>query len=695
MNQIETKLPSFNERLSMFERRATIGNQTIQNRPKKINYAINKINVNEKIEKAVADQKQKTLERRPTVSFFPGQIKGDNVQRMLNHISDIKNAKKEKEEKIKKEIHEKKVVDNSAILKRTEKIKEERKKVEEEKVNDVKKNYEDDYNNINYNYNIQSKVQTISCRTYDTQRASENIRNNEKLKAQIDNNLNKIFGAELEKKNLNFEQKYHLFDRKINNCEEKEKINLTVKIKNPKPEYEYDSKIYDEDKKLVAESEKQKGEKEIILYNNLKVDYVFSKKTSYTYEIRKTLLDGAEIKSEMDIPLNQILSAEENQNYEKEIDNFNDNEIINIGFDSNDNSEENQKEKDIQLFFETKNQEYLSKVISYSIQKENKIIYKSPFCNCSHIKQTDKIPLSLLEPEFELSFYNKNYDEQKITITTEELLNQKTKNITIELPDMEKIEIVISIEKFDKISLIKLKKDGLNIDLSIAIDFTGSNGSPDYSSSLHYIKNGFINNYEKSIRACCDILSVYNKKDEYEVFGFGANVNGEFSNCFNINFNENSKIKGVENIIKEYKNAVNKVDFSGGTYFAPVINSINSKIKSSKQNLNYNILMIISDGYVHDIEDIIDRIVESSKLPLSVIIIGVGADVTSDMKKLNGEDGKLIDSSGEGLEKDIVQYVHFNDYNENIEKLTQEVFRYIPQQIKDYFQNMDEKLKTI
>lgn len=691
MNQIETKLPSFNERLSMFERRATIGNQTIQNRPKKINYAINKINVNEKIEKAVADQKQKTLERRPTVSFFPGQIKGDNVQRMLNHISDIKNAKKEKEEKIKKEINEKKVVDNSAILKRTEKIKEDRKKVEEEKVNDVKKNYEDDYNNINYNYNIQSKVQTISCRTYDTQRASENIRNNEKLKAQIDNNLNKIFGAELEKKNLNFEQKYHLFDRKINNCEEKEKINLTVKIKNPKPEYEYDSKIYDEDKKLVAESEKQKGEKEIILYNNLKVDYIFSKKTSYTYEIRKTLLDGAEIKSEMDIPLNQILSAEENQNYEKEIDNFNDNEIINIGFDSNDNSEENQKEKDIQLFFETKNQEYLSNVISYSIQKENKIIYKSPFCNCSHIKQTDKIPLSLLEPEFELSFYNKNYDEQKITITTEELLNQKTKNITIELPDMEKIEIVISIEKFDKISLIKLKKDGLNIDLSIAIDFTGSNGSPDYSSSLHYIKNGFINNYEKSIRACCDILSVYNKKDEYEVFGFGANVNGEFSNCFNINFNENSKIKGVENIIKEYKNSVNRVDFSGGTYFAPVINSINSKIKSSKQNLNYNILMIISDGYVHDIDNIIDRIVESSKLPLSVIIIGVGADVTSDMKKLNGEDGKLIDSSGEGLEKDIVQYVHFNDYNENIEKLTQEVFRYIPQQIKDYFQNMDEK----
>ena len=118
-----------------------------------------------------------------------------------------------------------------------------------------------------------------------------------------------------------------------------------------------------------------------------------------------------------------------------------------------------------------------------------------------------------MEPEFELSFYNKNYDEQKISIATEELLNQKNKSIIVELPDMEKIEIVISIEKFNKISLIKLKRDGLNIDLSIAIDFTGSNGDPNFSDSLHYIKNGFVNNYEKSIRACCDILSVYNKKD--------------------------------------------------------------------------------------------------------------------------------------------------------------------------------------
>jgi len=246
--------------------------------------------------------------------------------------------------------------------------------------------------------------------------------------------------------------------------------------------------------------------------------------------------------------LNKVISTKENKNYETPIESFNNNEVINICFDSNENKGDD-KEKDIQLFFETKNQEDSLNVISYSIQKNNKIIYKSPFCNCSHIKQTDKIPLSVLSPEFEISFYNKDYEEQKMTISTEELLNQKIKNVIIDLPYLEKLDVNIGIQKFEKISLIKLKKDGLNIDLSIAIDFTGSNGYPKYSDSLHYTENGFVNNYEKSIRACCDILSVYNKNDEYEVYGFGADVDGIFSNCFNINGNENSKIKGVEKIL--------------------------------------------------------------------------------------------------------------------------------------------------
>ena len=60
--------------------------------------------------------------------------------------------------------------------------------------------------------------------------------------------------------------------------------------------------------------------------------------------------------------------------------------------------------------------------------------------------------------------------------------------------------------------------------------------------------------------------------------------------------------------------------------------------------------------------------------------------VINDMKRLNGEYGKLISSKGEVLEKDIIQYVHYNDYADNIQKLTDDVLRNIPNQISDYYE---------
>ena len=693
-------MSDFRSKFALFQNRAT-GNTSSsrQNPTSYIHRLIKKLNVDNIFQKAQEDQRQitqKGLKKAITESVFHIKPKSYNVQNFKENLDIKKKEEEKKKEQIQKEIHEIKNVNSTAIKERIKRDYENKLKDDENKKNEIRKKKEEE-NKITFDINkplvnINNRGKNIT--NYDTKKASENIQRNTKLLTQIDNNLKKIFGDELDKKNLTFDEKYHYFDRKINNYEEREKINLLVTIKNPKPEYEYSSKIYDDNKTLIAESGKEKGEIEIILHNNLVIDYFFSKKTSHTYEIIKTIQDQKEIKSEMNIPLNKILSMEENKNYEEKIENFDDDEKINIGFEPNENVNEDEKEKDIQLFFQTKNAiDDSSDVISYSIQKDNKIVYKSPLCNYSNIKQSDKLPLSLLNPEFEISFYNKNYDEQKVSINTEELLNQKTKEITIELPEIEKLDIVISIEKFDKVSLLKLKKEGLNIDLSIAIDFTGSNGDPYYSSSLHYISDGFVNNYEKSIRACADILSIYNKNDEYDVYGFGANLNGEFLSCFNINQDKkdgNNKIKGIENVIKEYKKTLKEVELSGGTYFAPVIQTINEKLNQNKNKLNYNILLIISDGEVHDINEIIDSIIESSKLPLSIVIIGIGDDVTEDMKRLNGENGKLRNYKGEVLEKDIVQYVHFNDFNENIDKLTQEVFRYIPQQIKDYFQNIDK-----
>ena len=48
-------------------------------------------------------------------------------------------------------------------------------------------------------------------------------------------------------------------------------------------------------------------------------------------------------------------------------------------------------------------------------------------------------------------------------------------------------------------------KSGLQMNLVVAIDFTGSNGSPSSSSSLHYMGNQ-PNQYQQVIRGIWDII---------------------------------------------------------------------------------------------------------------------------------------------------------------------------------------------
>ena len=382
----------------------------------------------------------------------------------------------------------------------------------------------------------------------------------------------------------------------------------------------------------------------------------------------------------MKIPLYKIISNN-NQNYQENIDNFDDNELINIGLDT-----PNEKEKLIELNFNTEENGNNNHDICYSIQKGEHILFKSAVCKSSNIKKSDKIKLSDLEPEFEISFYNEELEEKKIIIQTADLKNGLLEDLNFS--NIDNLKIKIFSEETESNSFIKLLKAGLNLDLSIAIDFTGSNGNPKYENSLHYITNGFINNYEKAMRENIKIISMYNKSNKYNVYGFGAQLNGKFKDIFNINGNDDESIIGIENIISKYKETVNSVSFAGPTLFAPVIKEIKRKVEINyDNNFNYNILLIISDGYIHDITETIDTIIEASKFPISFIIIGVGDEVNYDMKRLNGESGKLISSTGEILNKDIVQYVHYNDYADDLNKLTEAVLKYIPDQISNYYKD--------
>ena len=88
--------------------------------------------------------------------------------------------------------------------------------------------------------------------------------------------------------------------------------------------------------------------------------------------------------------------------------------------------------------------------------------------------------------------------------------------------------------------------------------------------------------------------------------------------------------------------------------------------------------------------DTIDSIIEGSKFPFSIIIVGVGNADFSKMKELDGDIIPLVNSFGEIRKRDIVQFVEFNKFKDekgvrNGDELAEEVLKEIPRQIEEYY----------
>lgn len=85
----------------------------------------------------------------------------------------------------------------------------------------------------------------------------------------------------------------------------------------------------------------------------------------------------------------------------------------------------------------------------------------------------------------------------------------------------------------------------------------------------------------------------------------------------------------------------------------------------------YTILLIITDGEIHDMQTTIEKICAASLLPISIIIVGVGDEDFKGMKVLDGGDNatSLRDSKGNTCQRDIVQFVKFNDFKSNPDAL--------------------------
>lgn len=242
-------------------------------------------------------------------------------------------------------------------------------------------------------------------------------------------------------------------------------------------------------------------------------------------------------------------------------------------------------------------------------------------------------------------------------------------------------------EEFDY-DFADYEKAGLKLDLTVAVDFTASNGPAKSPLSLHYISKSrpMWNDYQVACTRVGDLFFEYAKDKKIAGYGFGAKINGDYPTCFPLSFDEsNHKFNSVDDLMAGYTNAIHRVEFFGPSNFAPLIRLFQQSSRRSyrESHWNYSVLLLLTDGQCMDFNETKEAIVDCCNDPLSIIIMGIGNEDFSNMKELDGDKRRL-----QGATRDLVQFIKFRDHANDHVQLTRAVVSELPTQIDQFYQYM-------
>merc|ERR1712013_610908 len=126
-------------------------------------------------------------------------------------------------------------------------------------------------------------------------------------------------------------------------------------------------------------------------------------------------------------------------------------------------------------------------------------------------------------------------------------------------------------------SFLDYIQGGTQVNFTVAIDFTGSNGNPQSPQSLHYQDpSGRPNQYVTAIQSVGEIVQDYDSDKMFPALGFGARVppSGQVSHEFFLTLSDSPFCAGLEGLLGAYYNSLYNVQLYGPTNFSPVINHV-------------------------------------------------------------------------------------------------------------------------
>lgn len=237
--------------------------------------------------------------------------------------------------------------------------------------------------------------------------------------------------------------------------------------------------------------------------------------------------------------------------------------------------------------------------------------------------------------------------------TVNKIALEQLKELELRFKELRKGTLLIEqFEVVEKPSFMEYLRSGWGVNTSFAIDFTASNGELTDVRSLHRIDQTghWMNQYERALLEVGRVVEPYAVNNQFAVFGFGGIPlflgSNAISHCFNLNGQNNPVIIGLNNVYSAYREAVLRTGLAGPTYFSHVLSALLAYVQQSMNLMMYHCMLIITDGDIHDMAQTTDLIIELSKYPVSLIIIGVGDDSFDKMVQLDSDDRVLRGSKG-------------------------------------------------
>ena len=177
-----------------------------------------------------------------------------------------------------------------------------------------------------------------------------------------------------------------------------------------------------------------------------------------------------------------------------------------------------QNEDVLDIKFEVKANNYINFTnkkdkVYYEVYSNN-ILYRSECFNAQGKFNPVKIPLHLFKNNIITILFIKNTKSliKKYQLNINDFVKKKSFNVIINDISFE----IISRSKITKnYTFVDYLKAGIEIGLTVAIDFTSSNGYPNDINSLHFIHGNQPNQYERAINACGNIVGYYDYDINY------------------------------------------------------------------------------------------------------------------------------------------------------------------------------------